>query len=514
MVEQRDRSRQTAGLDAYSDFWYGVAGTGTKAGVPISEKTAMNYLTVARCVMLISADVARLPLILYRRFPDGSKQRMVDHPLYDILHDDTNNETSSFQWRESGNSHIELWGNHYSEIIRKPMSGEIRELRQIADPGSVVVKRNEAGVIEYRWRDKRGQQTKTRENVFHIPGFGFNGLVGLSVLGMIRESVGLGIANDEFAARYFGQGMNIGGVMDIPHDLGEQKAEYLAALKKEYAGLTKSHGVLVTHNGEKFTQLIMPLKDAQFLEGREFQKAEVAGFYGVPGHKVGIYKQNTNRNNTEQENQGYLDSCLIHRITRYETCISQQLLTKKERLAGLFAEFNVTGLLRADAAGRAEYYNKMFQVAGITPNQIAMKENMNPIGPQGDQHFIMLNMIPLSMAGDLATPKTEQKSQRSIEHRNDKNIVTMFSRIKSSHRKLLKRAAEEVVSKETIAIKRGAKKHFSERGFSDFNNFLDSFYKDHEKYVRLKFDPVFRVYGEAIHREASALLGVEAVLTP
>ena len=508
LVEARNVTRTSGSLDVFNDFWYGVTGGPTKSGVTISEKTALKYLTVARCVMLISADLARLPLILYRRMSDGSKIQMVDHPLFDILKNDPNSETNSFQWRESGNGHVELWGNHYSEILRDKYTGDVKALVQLTDPGVVTVKRNDKGVILYKWQDKKGLQTRRRDQMFHVPGFGFNGLVGLSVISMIRESIGLGMANDEFASRYFGQGMNIGAVINVPHPLGDSKDEYLKALQKQYAGLKSSHGLLVTENDETFTQLKMPLKDAQFLEGREFQKAEIAGFYGVPGHKVGIYKQNTNRNNTEQENQGYLDSCLIHRITRYETCISQQLLTKKDRQFGLFVEFNVTGLLRADSQARAEFYNKIFQVGGISPNEIRAKENMNPDdSPAANQKYVMLNMVPLDMAGDLAAPKPEGKSQRSIEKRGG---IVVRDRIAKQYYPLFTMAAEKIVNLETNAIKRKVEGYRKQRAKPEMKSWLESFYKDLPERIKREIGPVFQSFASAVVDASATEIGIDA----
>jgi len=508
LLEARNITRTTGNLTTTSDFWYGLTGGPTASGAVVSEKTALKYLTVARCVMLISADLARLPLILYRRMSDGSKIQMVDHPLFDILKNAPNQETNSFQWRESGNGHVELWGNHYSEILRNTYTGDVKALVQLPDPGIVTVERDDKGVIKYRWRDKKGPQVRTRAQIFHVPGFGFNGLIGLSVINIIRESIGLGLANDEFASRYFSNGMNVGAVMNIPQPLGENKEEYLKAIQLQYAGLKNSHGLLVTENDEKFTQLSMPLRDAQFLEGREFQKAEIAGFYGVPSHKVGIYKQNTNRNNTEQENQGYLDSCLIHRITRYETCISQQLLTKKDRQFGLFAEFNVAGLLRADAAGRAEFYNKIFQVGGISPNEIRAKENMNPDkSPAADKKYVMLNMVPLDMAGDLAEPKKpEEKGQRSIEHRGG---IIVRDRISRQYHPLFIRAAEKIVNLESNAIKRKVDLYRKQRAVPEMKSWLESFYNDMPEKIKREIGPVFQSFAGAVIDASATEIGVD-----
>lgn len=502
------------------DFWYNPAMMPTAAGVPVSEESALKYLTVARCVMLISADLARLPLILYRKFPDGSKKRETGHPLYDILHDAPNPELNSFQWRESGNSHIELWGNHY-DFIERDLTGKIRALWPMPDPGQVDVRRKN-GQIVYEYKNAKGEEvTRTREQIFHIPGFGFNGIVGLSVINMIRESVSLGLANEVFAARYFGQGMNIGAVMNIPQDLGDRKKEYEEEIRKQHAGLMNSHGVLITQNNETYTPLKMSLDDAQFLEGREFQKIDIAGFYGVPGHKVGIYKSNMNRNNTEQENQGYLDSCLIHRITRYESAISQQLLTKKERQAGLFAEFLVEGLLRADAQGRAEYYNKMFQIAGINANQIAQKENLPPVGPDGDKYFVMMNLVPLDQAGQMDVPlpgDTEpepESDERSLKEFfsgararqvKESRSIRMRDRIAKRYSPLILDAATAIVNRESKAIKTQVnRQHRADTtGMTDF---LNDFYAAFPEYINQKMGPVLRSYLQATIDESANEIG-------
>ena len=504
------RSTKTAGLGAYSDFWYNVAGSGTKSGTQVSEKSAMKYLTVARCVMLISADLARLPLNLYRKSADGGKEIVLDHPLYNVLHTEANSEINSLQYRQAANGHIELWGNHYGRVKRNNLN-QVIALFPVINPGAVDVKRNERGKLIYKWRDPGGKEyAEKKENMFHVPGFGFNGVVGLSIINIIREAVGLGIANDEFASRYFGQGMNIGAVMNIPQELGEGREAYLASIKKEYAGMKNSHGILITQNDETFTPLSMPLRDAQFLEGREFQKQEIAGFYGVPGHKVGIYQANTNRNNTEQENQGYLDSCLIHRITRYETCINQQLLSKEDRRSGLFAEFNVAGLLRADSQARAEYYNKIFQVGGISPNEIRAKENWNPDpNPAADQKYVMLNMVPLDMAGKAQElKKPEEKAIRSLKE--NRSIQTR-DRITRQFYPLFFQAAERIVNLEGNAVKNKVAKFRKLRAVSDMESWLDDFYNGMPDKIKRELGPVIKSFSDAIIEESMSEMGLEDV---
>jgi HK97 family phage portal protein len=161
----------------------------------------------------------------------------------------------------------------------------------------------------------------------------------------------------------------------------------------QYSGVGNAKKVMLTRNGEQVTTLTMPLKDAQFLESREFQKLEVCGMYHVPPHKIAIHGANSNYNNLEQENQSYVDSCLIHWLARYEQCFNQQLLTTAERKRGLFFEFLVDGLLRGDSESRGKFYQVLWGMGAITANEIRLKENMNPI-EGGDERWCRLTLCP------------------------------------------------------------------------------------------------------------------------
>ena len=507
------------------DFWYYPANAPASSGVHVSEQSALKYLTVFSCVSLIAGDLARLPLNLYKRREDGGKDLVTDTDLYDLLHNAPNRETTSFNWREASQGHCLLWGNSYSYVERENISGKIKAIWQITNPGEVKVERAANNELVYVYPDRNGNKvTRTRDQIFHVPGYGYNGLVGMSMISLAREAIGLGLATEEFGGKYFGQGTHPAGVLEMDGTLGgDGKGEFVKAIQKGYAGLGNTHKVMLLENGMKYKPMTVPLNDAQFLETRSFQKTEICGMYHVPPHKIAQHGQNSNYNNLEQENASYVDSCLMHWIVRWESNISMQLLTAEERKAGFFFEFLVQGLLRGDSAARADYYNKIFQVGGITPNEIRSKENMNPV-EGGDDNFVMLNMIPLDKAGEMPVepepPKEPDQLEeikswvRDAENRSSEKHIKSLTALKTSHTRLLLKAAEDVLSKETAAILRAAKKHLTQRTVDGFENFLESFYKDHESYVRNKFDPVLRVYGEAIFKESSRIMSADAVLSP
>ena len=478
------------------DYWYTPRAFPTGSGIPVDERTALKYLTLFSCVSLIAGDIGRLPLILYRRFADGSKERVVDHPLYDILHNAPNPDTTSFNWRESSESHLLLWGNHYSFIERNKM-GQIIALWQLPDPGAVKVERI-GGKIVYTYKDENGKKVvRTRDQVFHIPGFGFSGLVGMSMVALAREAIGLGLATETFGTKYFSNGTHPSGIITMDKDLGEDEDAYKKALREQYAGLGNSHGLMLFQNGEEYKSLTVPPEDAQFLETRNFQKTEICGMYHVPPHKVAKHGQNSNYNNLEQENTSYVDSCLTHWATRWEQQISLQLLTAAERKAGLFAEFNMNGLLRGDTAARGEFYSKLFSVGGISPNEIAAKENMNPDpNPAADERYVMLNMVPLSQADQqpvITSTEPSDDEDRSIRPAVEARSIAIRDRISARYAPLILDSAQTVVNRETKAVKKRAN-----GPIEGFDIFLDDFYERFPAYINQKMGPVLRSYLQAV----------------
>ena len=492
------------------DFWYTYPGQSTQSGVKVSEKTALTYLTVFACVSLIAGDLARLPLILYKRRKDDGKDRATDHPLYDILHNVANNETTSFNWREAGQTHCLLWGNHFSFIERNKM-GTIKGLWQMAEPSQVEMKRV-GGRIVYKYKNGEDQNVvRNRNEIFHVAGFGFNGLYGKSMVTLAREAIGLGLATEQFGAKYFGEGTHPAGALEMDGYLGDKRDDYVKAFKKGYQGLGKSHSVMLLEGGAKYKPMTIPLEDAQFLQTRDHQKIEICGMYHVPPHKIAVHGQNSNYNNLEQENASYVDSCLMHWLVRWESAISHQLLTPAERKSGLFAEFLVDGLLRGDSKARAEYYSKMVGNGAMSPNDIRAKENQNPI-EGGDQYFIPLNYMTLKQASEIDVEKKEPpeiednsvKSLRSFFADNREiRSITARDRIVKRYYPLIQNALQAIVNKETKAIKAQITKRNKRTDQSeDFTKWLDEFYRTFDEYIKKQASPVFRSFMESIRDEA------------
>jgi HK97 family phage portal protein len=512
------------------DFWYFPYGATapTVSGVKVDEQTAIKYLTVYDCVSLVSGDVSNLPLLLYKRVGKG-KERASYHPKYDLIHTAINEEITSRSWIESGISHNMLWGNHYSLKVFNRM-GQLIELWPIPDPGSVEVYRSKEDFrIHYKWKVKGGQTIdKTRDEILHIPGWGFNGLVGLSPIAIAREAVGLGLATEYFAENFFGNGTHPAGILALPPEMSrmdEKKAmEYLASVESQVKGLGKSHSIMMTRNGEKYTPLTMPLDDAQFLESRQFQKLEIAGMYHVPPHKIAIHGANSNYNNEEQENRHYVDSCLLSWVRRWETCLNQQILTREERLQGLFFEFKLDGLLRGDSQARVAYYTGLKNIGAITNNEIRSLENLNPLAEdqRGDETTIPLNFMfvtdlpKMEALSNKEGPLDFQERSRLMSWAKQvtekRSTILQRDRIAKNYTPLIHAAADVVVAKEVKSIQVQINKMRSERVY-DVNllEWILDFYEGLGEYIKAKVGPVLRSFAMAIAQVVLDEIGEDVI---
>ncbi len=509
------------------DYWYGTPAGPTKAGVAVDEFIALNFSAVYNAISIISGTIGSLPLHLYKR-NKRITQKATIHLTYDVLHAVANPEMTAMTYREATSAHELSWGNSYSEIVRNGL-GQIVQLRPIS-PNRVRPKR-EAGQLVYEIVIAGGK-TKDfpREQILHIPGLGFDGLIGYSVLTKARESVALGMATEEFGARFFGQGTTPAGILEMPQDLGDGREDFVKEFQKGFAGLGKTHKVMVLDNDAKYTPIGVKPEDAQFLQTRAFSVVEIARWFNIEPMKLKDHSKSSFNNITSLQTSHVID-CIRPWLVRREQNYNMQMLTPKERRAGYYWEHVVEGLLRGDWAARAEYYSKIWMIGGITSNEIREKENMNPV-EGGDELFVPLNMVPLSMArkmietqddpepepsdDDDELPKDEENNLRFwktklIEYKE--SIATRSikgrERISKRYYPLIKAAAKRIVNKEGNAVKNQTKKQRSQRAEASMEKWLDSFYRKMPDYIKQELGPVFRSFSEAIIEESAVEIGVE-----
>ena len=402
LFKARDKPKDRTTGSNYS-FFFG----GTTSGKPVNEHTAMQMTAVYSCVRILAEAVAGLPLHLYKYNASGGKEKALSHPLYFLLHDEPNPEMSSFVFRETLMTHLLLWGNAYAQIIRNG-KGEVIALYPLM-PNRMSVDRDSSGALYYtytRYSDEaptmNGMTVTLRpSDVLHIPGLGFDGLVGYSPIAMAKNAIGMAIACEEYGAKFFANGAAPGGVLEHPGTIKDPQ-KVRDSWNAAYQGSSNSHRVAVLEEGMKYQPIGISPEQAQFLETRKFQINEIARIFRVPPHMVGDLEKSS-FSNIEQQSLEFVKYTLDPWVIRWEQAISRALLRPDEKKL-YFAKFNVDGLLRGDYVSRMNGYATARQNGWMSANDIRELENLDRIPPElgGDLYLINGNMTKLADAGIFA----------------------------------------------------------------------------------------------------------------
>ena len=374
------------------------------AGQNVNEFTAMQTTAVYACVRILAESIAGLPLHVYEYRGNG-KERVPEHPLYFLLHDSPNPEMTSFIFRETSMIHLLLWGNSYAQILRD-RRGRVVGLYPLL-PNRMSVGRDESGEIVYTYMPMnesnphlKGQRqiTLRREDVLHIPGLGFDGLVGYSPIAMAKNAIGIALATEEYGAAFFRNGARPGGVLEHPGVL-KDPSKLRESWHAVYGGTMNTGRIAVLEEGVKYQQIAIPPEEAQFLETRKFQIDEIARLYRVPPHMIGDLEKSS-FNNIEQQSLEFVKYTLNPWVVRWEQSLQKALLSDRERKE-YFIRFKVDGLLRGDYKSRMEGYAIGRQNGWLSANDIRSLEDINPIeGDEGgDLYLINGSMTKLKDAG-------------------------------------------------------------------------------------------------------------------
>ena len=363
---------------------------------------------VYSCVRILSEAVAGLPIHVYRYTDNGGKERALEHPLYRLLHDEPNPEMTSFNFRETLMSHLLLYGNAYAQIIRNAR-GEVMGLYPLM-PNKMSVDRDRAGNLYYLYScgsddapvgKENGQVYLLPSDVLHIPGLGYDGIVGYSPLAMAKNAVGMAIACEEYGAKFFANGAAPGGVLEHPGIIKDpQKVK--ESWNAVYQGSGNSHKIAVLEEGMKYQAIGISPEQAQFLETRKFQINEIARIYRVPPHMVGDLEKSS-FSNIEQQSLEFVQYTLDPWICRWEQSLSRRLFTENEKRT-YFIRFNVEGLLRGDYQSRMNGYAVARQNGWMSANDIRELENLDRIPAEagGDLYLVNGSMTKLADAGAFA----------------------------------------------------------------------------------------------------------------
>lgn len=375
------------------------------SGKFVNENTALQCSAVYACVRIIAESIAALPLHVYKYKDSGGKEKVPQNSLYSLLHDAPNAEMTSFTFRETVVSHLLLWGNSYSQIIRDKLD-RVKSLRPL-NPKRMSVERGNNGKIYYRYvkdcgelseTDKTAQIIFSSKEIMHIHGLGFDGLIGYSPIAMARNAIGTTLAVEEFGAKFFENGARPSGVLKVPTVL-KNPEKLRESWQNVYGGSGNTGKVAVLEEGVEYQPISIDPDDAQFLDSRKFQINEIARIFRVPLHMLNEMERAT-FNNIEQQSLEFVKYTLTPWLVRIEQAMNKSLLLSEEKTK-YFIKFNVDGLLRGDYSSRVEGYCKLIQHGVMSINDVRELEDLNPVSDEegGNLHIVNGNFMKLQQSG-------------------------------------------------------------------------------------------------------------------
>ena len=386
--------------DSGTLFVFGKANSGEQ----VDEKSAMQIATVYACVRLLAESVAQLPLHLYKVTEPGGQEKAMEHPLYKLLYREPNPEMTSFSYWEAVMTHLLLWGNSYSQIIRGGKNVVLGLYPLL--PENVEIDRTEKGELYYIYHaytnevpgDKNKDIIFRRDEIFHIPGLGFNGLVGFSPVAMMKNALGTNIAVEKYGSAFFKNGAQPSGVLEHPGVLKDPQ-KVRDNWTDVYGGPNNAHKIALLEEGMTYKPISLPPEDSQFLSTREFGVEEICRIFRVPPHMVQDLKRAT-FSNIEHQAIDYVVHTLDPWLVRIEKAIVKDLLIEEEK-DQYFPKINVDGLLRGDYKSRMDGYSVGISTGMMSPNEARRKENMPPLPEEegGDFHIVNGTFIRLKDVG-------------------------------------------------------------------------------------------------------------------
>jgi|ERR1035437_375554 HK97 family phage portal protein len=364
------------------------------SGVTVNANTALRSSTVFACVSAIASDVAKLPLEIFRENSDGTRQKADTHPVYPLLHSQPNPLMTAFDLRSVMTAHCLLTGNAYA-LIARDGRGAVKELWPLRPDRTLVYRVNERA-LEYwvGWLPQDGRpmqyQWYSQDDILHIPGLGYDGLVGYDVISFAKESIGNSLAVDQFGGAFFGNGAHPGGVLEHPGKLNDDGRKNLReSWNAMHQGAANQGKTAILEEGMKYNALTLAPEQSQFIETRQFSVADVCRWFRMLPRKVGDTTRAQGWSTVEASNTEYVQDALMPWLVRWEERIKMRLLGGPS--SGLYAKHNVKELLRGDSAARSLFYKSAITDGWMTRNEVRFLEDMDPIKGL-DEPLIPLNM--------------------------------------------------------------------------------------------------------------------------
>jgi HK97 family phage portal protein len=387
--------------------WQRWAESGTWTGKSVTPETTLQIATALACIRLTASTISTLPLMVFREAPDGSHQRLPNHPLAAILRQSPNADQTAVEFLEGMVGCLMLYGNAFA--LKTKTAGQVRALTLLA-PERMTVRRNpEDWSLEYVYSDPRGRETFTADEIWHLRAFGVGGDLGLSPIQYGRQALGMAIATDEAAGRTFANGMRPGGFFSTKKSLTPEQREQARKVLIEPMQGSENAGKFGILEGDNFTfePVAIPAKDAELLASRGLHIEEICRLFGIPPILVGHAANGMTAWGTGIETivLAWLTTSLGPLLTRIEASMNRALVATPER-GKVWAEFSLEGLLRADSEARAKLYASAAQNGWMSRNEIRRLENRPPV-EGGDALTAQSNLLPIDKLGTIVTPTRE-----------------------------------------------------------------------------------------------------------
>lgn len=376
-------------IDSTSELAKLLASSGaSNSGVRVTHQTALQASVALACARVIAQGIAQVPLKLFSAREDGGADIQTQHDLYKVLHDSPNEWQTSFEWREMTALHLVFAGNAYSQVTRNQQGGVVELLPLY--PSDVKPERIGHEIV---YKVTRGGETVTinGDDILHLRGISWNGFSGLDGVHLARQAIGLSLATEEHGSRQFSNGATIPGILSTEQSLTKDQLTTLRdSFREAQQGLSNAWNIMVTHGGLKFQPTAINNEEAQFVEVRKYQVEEVCRHFGVLPIMVGHSDKAATFASSEQMFISHLVHTMAPWYTRLEQSFNKHLLTDADRGNGLYTKFIDSGMLRGSHKERAEFYNTMFNIGALNPNEVRAREELNPYDG-GEKYRVPMN---------------------------------------------------------------------------------------------------------------------------
>lgn len=460
----------------------GLMGPTSVSGQRVTEQSALKLPAVYACVRVISEAVAALPLIVYKRGRDGSKKRARDHSLYRLLHDSPNPFMDSFTVFEMLIAGCLLRGNAYAQVDRDG-DGVVVAIYPLRSSRITVKVKNDK--VFYEYQQGTVKKKYKWQDILHLKGLSFDGIVGVSPLALLSETIGRAQAVNEYSAKYFANDASPGGVLRHPGMLGEKAAYNLRkAWNSRFSGNANSHRTAILEEGMEYQPMGLSPEDSQMIDSAKFGVVEVCRAYKVPLNLVQDHERSTYSNVTEQ-NRSFVVHTLQPWLKRVEQVCNRTLFTEKEK-EKYFVEHKLDSLLKGDQKTRYECYQIGIEQGFLSKNDVRGFENLSPV-PGGDKHQATAEQRP-------------EARNRAVQEGYQKR-----DKIRDQFKPLIKEAVKVILARECEQIKRTLDR-FQRGGRqenADLKAWLQEFYSNVlPEFLKAKYDPVLRSFAMAITDQA------------